>query len=100
MVNCGVNRRFIFDEDSFTQLEAAGVSWWETNGALHGTGHKISRPIGAEGRNVVSRVPGNGWLSMGFTETTTDEVWLLTGVRRLSLDESTKLDQQFKEGSS
>ena len=83
MVNSGMARQFIYDDDSYDVLAEAEVGWREADGALHGKGPQAVRHVGRDGLVIVARVPGNGWLVLGFVELRT-EMWLLTEVRRLT----------------
>jgi hypothetical protein len=91
MVNSTVVRQFVYDDDSYDALAEAEVGWREADGALHSGGPQAVRHIDPDGLVVVARVPGNGWLVMGFVELR-DEMWLLTEVRRLTDAESDAMD--------
>jgi len=87
-------RQFIYDDDSYDVLAEAEVGWREADGALHGKGPQAVRHVGRDGLVIVARVPGNGWLVLGFVELRT-EMWLLTEVRRLTGEESDAMDAMF-----
>jgi hypothetical protein len=94
MVNSTVVRQFVYDDDSYDVLAEAEVGWREADGALHGEGPQAMRHLDTDGLVIVARVPGNGWLVMGFVELR-DEMWLLTEVRRLTGEESAAMDGMF-----
>jgi hypothetical protein len=94
MVNFGVDRQFIYDDESYDALADAEVGWREADAALHSAGPQVVRHIGSDGLTIVARVPSDGWLVMGFVEQA-DETWLLTDVRRLSDEESDAMDRMF-----
>ena len=66
-----VGRQYIYDDDSYHALDQAEVGWLEADQALHSAGPQIIRPVGADGLNIVARVPGNGWLVMGSWKSAT-----------------------------
>jgi hypothetical protein len=94
MVNFGVDRQFVYDDDSHDALADAEVGWREADGALRSAGPQVVRHLGSDGLTIVARVPSNGWLVMGFIEQG-DETWLLTDIRRLSDEESEVMDRSF-----
>jgi hypothetical protein len=89
-----VQWQYVYDDDSYDALAEAEVGWREADSALHSAGPQVVRHVGSDGLTVVARVPGNGWLVMGFVEQG-DEMWLLTDVRRLTDDESAAIDGMF-----